>query len=93
MKSKISKRPSEYVKNNVLVTTSGNCFEPAFMCTYQALGIDRILLATEYPYEDSNECVQSLEGLPIPQQDRDKICLRNAGQTGITGSLSPNSGD
>jgi predicted TIM-barrel fold metal-dependent hydrolase len=54
------------------------------------MGIDRILLATDYPYEDSNECMQFLERLPITQGDKDKIYSLNAGQIGITGSLSPN---
>ncbi len=83
-KSKISKRPSEYVKNNVLVTTSGNYFQPAFMCTYQALGIDRILLATDYPYEDSKECIRFLEGLVLSQKDKDQIYCLNAGRLGIS---------
>ena len=68
----------------------GNYLPAAFMCTYEAMGIDRILLATDYPYEDSNECVQFLEGLPITQEDSDKIYFLNAGQIGIAGSLSPN---
>jgi hypothetical protein len=54
------------------------------------MGIDRILLATDYPYEDSNECLQFLEGLPITQEDRDKIYFLNASQIGISGGLSPN---
>jgi hypothetical protein len=45
------------------------------MCTYEAMGIDRILLATDYPYEDSNERMQFLERLPIAQEDKDKILL------------------
>ena len=79
----LKKRPSEYLKNNVFVTTSGNYFEPAFMCTYQALGIDRILLGTDYPYEDAEECMEFLKGLPISQGDKDKIYSLNAGQVGI----------
>jgi predicted TIM-barrel fold metal-dependent hydrolase len=54
------------------------------------MGIDRILLATDYPYEDSNECMQFLERLPITQEDRDKIYFLNAGQIGIAGGLSSN---
>lgn len=83
-KSKISKRPSEYVKKNVLVTTSGNYLEPAFMCTYQTLGIDRILLATDYPYENSKECVHFLEELPLSQEERDQIYSLNAKRLGIS---------
>jgi predicted TIM-barrel fold metal-dependent hydrolase len=78
------KKPSEYLKENVFVTTSGNYYEPAFMCTYKAMGIDRILLGTDYPYEDPDECMQFIEGLPLSQEDKNKIYSLNAGQLGIT---------
>jgi len=80
----LAKKPSDYLKSNVFVTTSGNYFTPAFMCTYEAMGIDRILLATDYPYEDPDECLQFLEGLPLSREEKDKIYGINAGQLGIT---------
>lgn len=79
----LERKPSEYLKMNMFVSTSGNYLPTAFMCAYEAMGIDRILFATDYPYEDSNECVQFLEGLPVSQQDREKIYFRNASQIGI----------
>jgi predicted TIM-barrel fold metal-dependent hydrolase len=80
----LAKKPSQYFKSNVFVTTSGNYFTPAFMCTYEALGIDKILLGTDYPYEDPDECLQFLEGLPLSKEEKDKIYFINAGQLGIT---------
>jgi len=79
----LNKKPSDYFKNNVFVTTSGNYYEPAFMCTYEAMGIERILLGTDYPYEDPNECIRFLEGLSIPKDEKDKIYYGNAAQLGI----------
>ncbi len=79
----ISRKPSEYLRSNVFVTTSGNYYEPAFMCTREAMGIDRILLGTDYPYEDSDECIQFIEELPIPGEEKDKIYNGNAYQLGI----------
>ena len=79
----LNKKPSDYFKNNVFVTTSGNYYEPAFMCTYEAMGIERILLGTDYPYEDPNECIRFLEGLSIPKEEKDKIYYGNADQLGI----------
>ena len=44
------------------------------------MGIEKILLATDYPYEDSKECMQFLQGLPITQEAKDKIyCNRSPG--------------
>jgi predicted TIM-barrel fold metal-dependent hydrolase len=82
----LQRKPSEYLKENTFVTTSGNYLPAAFMCTYEAMGVDKILLGTDYPYEDANECMQFLEGLPITQPDRDKIYSLNAGQIGVTPS-------
>lgn len=79
----LKKKPSDYLKENMVVTTSGNYLEPAFMCTKEALGLDRILLGTDYPYEDSSECMQFIEGLPISQEEKDKIYSLNASQVGI----------
>ena len=80
---KIEKKPSEYLRNNVYLTTSGNYYEPAFRCTVEAMGIDRILLGTDYPYEDMAESVQFVEGLPISEGDKEKICYRNAERIGL----------
>jgi len=79
----LNKKPSDYFKSNVFVTTSGNYYKPAFMCTYEAMGIDRILLGTDYPYEDPKECMRFLEGLPISGAEKEKIYHGNADQLGI----------
>lgn len=83
LRPKISKKPSDYLKSNIFVTTSGNTFEPAFRCTYEALGIDRILLGTDYPYEEVDECIQFLQQLDLSEQDKEKIFSLNAKQIGI----------
>ena len=80
----LSKRPSDYLKNNVFVTTSGNFFEAAFACTVQAMGMDRIFLGIDYPYEKMGQSLQFLEGLPISQEDLDQIYSLNANRIGIT---------
>ena len=79
----LQRKPSDYLKQNVFMTTSGNYLQPAFMCTYEALGADRILLATDYPYEDSEECLNFLDALPISQEDKNKIYQENAWQLGF----------
>ncbi|MFZ0452064.1 MAG: amidohydrolase family protein [Desulfatiglandaceae bacterium] len=80
---KLSKKPSEYLRNNIYITTSGNHYQPAFMCAYEAIGIDRMLWGTDYPYEDLQECIQSLEQKPISSLDKEKIYYRNAERMGI----------
>ncbi len=78
LRPKISKKPSHYLKNNFVVTTSGNYYEPAFRCTYEAMGADKILLATDYPYEETSQCMRFLERVDLPAADKDKIYWLNA---------------
>jgi len=84
LRPSLSKRPSEYFKTNVFVTTSGNYYEPAFMCTRQAMGIDRVLLGLDYPYEDSKEGMDFLKSLPIPEKEKERIYGGNARQLGFS---------
>ena len=79
----LAKKPSDYLKENVFVTTSGNYYEPAFRCTREALGIDRILLGTDYPYEDSKECIDFIESLPISEAEKELVYFKNAVQLGF----------
>jgi predicted TIM-barrel fold metal-dependent hydrolase len=39
----LKKTPLRYIKDNLLVTTSGNWYEPAFVCALLALGADNVL--------------------------------------------------
>jgi len=75
---KIKKKPSEYIRENIYVTVSGNYHQPAFTCTYQTLGVDRILFATDYPYEDPTEAIQFIENLPLASEEKQKIYYINA---------------
>ena len=80
----LKKKPSDYLKENVFVTTSGNYLQAAFMCTLEAMGLDRMLLATDYPYEDSDECMAFLGGLPITENEKEAIYGGNAKALGFT---------
>ena len=80
----LKRKPSEYLKDNMLVTTSGNYLQAAVMCTCEAMGLDRILLATDHPYEDSDECMEFLESLPVSQGDKDRVYSLNAVELGFS---------
>ncbi len=80
---KLKRKPSDYLRENVYYTTSGNYFKGAFDCTYEAVGPDRILLATDYPYEEPGECMSFLEGLPLKEKDREKLYSGNARRFGV----------
>jgi len=74
----LRKTPLEYFKENLLVTTSGNWYEPAFQCTVAALGVDSILFAVDWPYEANKTGVEFLKKISVSESDREKIAHRNA---------------
>jgi predicted TIM-barrel fold metal-dependent hydrolase len=74
----LKKTPLQYLKDNLVVTTSGNWFEPAFVCTLLALGADNILFAVDWPFEPNTTAVHFLNQLPISDLDREKIAHLNA---------------
>ncbi len=75
---KLKKLPSQYFKDNFFVTTSGMMWQPALLCTQLALGTDRILFATDYPFEQSREEVEFMETVPLSEDEREKIFHLNA---------------
>jgi 2,3-dihydroxybenzoate decarboxylase len=74
----LKRTPLEYLKENMLVTTSGNWYEPAFVCTLLALGADNILFAVDWPYEPNTTGRQFLDKISISDLDREKIAHLNA---------------
>jgi predicted TIM-barrel fold metal-dependent hydrolase len=68
----------EYLQDNLLVTTSGNWYEPAFHCTLAALGVNNILFAVDWPYEPNTAGMAFLNKLSISERDKEKIAHRNA---------------
>jgi hypothetical protein len=75
--------PSEYLRDNMYVTTSGNYLAAAFKCTREALGMDRILLGTDYPYEEMDQCLDFLEGLGLTDNERAQLYHDNAAALGF----------
>ncbi|MEW1756848.1 amidohydrolase family protein [Streptomyces cyaneofuscatus] len=72
--------PSEYLRYNLYITTSGVCSAPPLLCALLALGPDRILFGTDYPFEDMATATEFLASAPISEADRAKISHLNAEQ-------------
>jgi predicted TIM-barrel fold metal-dependent hydrolase len=74
----LRKTPLQYIKDNLLVTTSGNWYEPAFVCALLALGADNILWAVDWPYESNRVGMDFFHKLSLNEHDKEKIAHRNA---------------
>ncbi len=78
LRPKIKKRPSEYLRNNFIITTSGMFTVPSFVSVFMEIGADRMMFAADYPYEQSEEAVRFMEKIPISDIDKERICHLNA---------------
>jgi predicted TIM-barrel fold metal-dependent hydrolase len=79
-----SKKPaSEYLLNNLYVTTSGNYLPAAFFCTRDGIGMDKIILGTDFPFEDMTECMDFLRRLPLSEEERTALYRENAQTLGF----------
>ncbi|WP_375502518.1 amidohydrolase family protein [uncultured Jatrophihabitans sp.] len=71
-------KPSEYLRRNLYITTSGVCSEPPLTCALSALGADHVLFGTDYPFEDMTTATKFLDGAAISEADRRSIAHVNA---------------
>jgi 2,3-dihydroxybenzoate decarboxylase len=70
--------PSEYIKRNIVITTSGQFASEPLVCAISTLGADRILFSVDYPFERTEEAAQFIEAAPIDETNKKKICFLNA---------------
>jgi 2,3-dihydroxybenzoate decarboxylase len=70
--------PSEYLRHNLYITTSGVCSAPSLRCAISALGADHVLFGTDYPFEDMAIATDFLATAPITESERAAIAHGNA---------------
>jgi 2,3-dihydroxybenzoate decarboxylase len=75
---KLAKLPSQYVRDNIVVATSGMCSPNPLACTISALGHERVMFATDYPFESMDEAAHFIDGVALDQEVRNDICFNNA---------------
>lgn len=69
---------ADYMRSNVLVTTSGMAWEPAIRFAQSVLGEDRVMYAMDYPYEYVADEVRTHDLLDIGEAARKKLMQENA---------------
>ena len=69
---------SEYLRENVCVTTSGMAWGPAIKFCQEVLGVDRVMYAMDYPYQHGAEEVVATDNIDISPEDKKKLFQTNA---------------
>lgn len=72
------KLPSDYLRENIYITTSGMPWQPAILFSQQVLGVERVLYAMDYPYQFVEAEVTAHDDLPISPADKKKLFQTNA---------------
>jgi 2,3-dihydroxybenzoate decarboxylase len=75
---KLAKAPSDYIKDNILVTTSGMCSAEPLDCAIAALGHDKIMFAADYPFEEAEEAGHWMDNVALDDKVRADIAHANA---------------
>jgi 2,3-dihydroxybenzoate decarboxylase len=74
----MKRMPSEYIRENIWVTTSGmNYWEPLRL-TLDVLGAERVLYATDFPFEKQDEAVALVEAMPLTSAQKKALFEENA---------------
>jgi 5-carboxyvanillate decarboxylase len=76
--NKLKRKISDYMKENIYITTSGMAWEPAISFCQSVLGMDRVLYAMDYPYQFVPEEVAVTDNLPISAAETKMLYQTNA---------------
>jgi 2,3-dihydroxybenzoate decarboxylase len=70
--------PSDYIRRNIVVTTSGMFSAEPLACTIAALGAERVMFSADYPFESIEEAGAFMDNVPLDDGVRAQIAYRNA---------------
>lgn len=80
LRTGLQRNVGQYFRENFHVTPSGIFSTPMLLHAIEALGTDRIMFSTDYPFQfkPCGRAREFLENAPLSQRDRDKIAHLNA---------------
>lgn len=74
----LERRPSEYFRDNFVVSSSGQNWAPAVHFCQQVLGADKVLFGVDYPFEDQPATVARANEIPMDDGSRRAFLYGNA---------------
>jgi 2,3-dihydroxybenzoate decarboxylase len=75
---KLAKKPSEYIRDNLLVTVSGVYAREPLRCALDALGRDKVMFAADYPFENAEEAGHFMDSVALDESERADVAYKNA---------------
>lgn len=74
----LQRKISDYMRENIYVTTSGMAWEPTIQYCRQVLGHEHVLYAMDYPYQFVADEVTALDNLAVGPAEKADFFQRNA---------------
>jgi 5-carboxyvanillate decarboxylase len=74
----LKRKPSEYLRENFFITTSGVPWAPQINFCQTVMGVDRVMYAMDYPYQYIPEEVILSDNVPMSTEDKIKFFQGNA---------------
>jgi 2,3-dihydroxybenzoate decarboxylase len=71
------KKPSDYVRRNIVITTSGVFDDNPLICAINAIGVQSVMFSVDHPYENDAAASEWLARLPLPQEQVEAIAHGN----------------
>jgi 2,3-dihydroxybenzoate decarboxylase len=75
---KLAKEPSQYIRDNLVVTVSGVYAREPLRCALDALGRDRVMFAADYPFENTEEAGHFMDTVALDESERADVAYNNA---------------
>jgi 2,3-dihydroxybenzoate decarboxylase len=76
----LKKPPSHYIKENIVITTSGMCSAEPLHCSIAALGHKHIMFGADYPFEKAEEAGHWFDSVALDDLVRADIAFNNAAE-------------
>ncbi len=76
--AKLAKPPSHYIRQNMAVTVSGVLAAEPLRCALDALGRDKVMFASDYPFEDAEEAGHFMDTVALSDSERADVAYNNA---------------
>jgi 2,3-dihydroxybenzoate decarboxylase len=77
-RSTIQKKPSDYLRSNIFVTTSGVCSDAALRCAMDELGAHNVMFSIDYPFEDTKTACNWIDSAKVSVVERAAVTHGNA---------------
>ena len=75
---KLKLRPSDYLKRNFVLTTSGMNYGPSVRQAIEVMGAANVLFAADWPYEDAVAATAAFDAIAMSKRERTMIYQTNA---------------